>query len=102
MNVHRAPLACTLLILIACVLFPKAATAQYTADQCNLLNDGAREAFKQRSWKEQVSLLRKKLGFCRQYMTRDEYSWALEELAFALNKDNQHGEALSVANRCME
>jgi hypothetical protein len=35
-------------------------------------------------------------------MTRDEYSWALEELAFALNKDNQHGEALSVANRCME
>jgi clan AA aspartic protease (TIGR02281 family) len=102
MNVHRTPFAYTLLILIACALFPKAATAQYTVDQCNLLSDGAHEAFKQRSWKEQVSLLRKKLGFCRQYMTRDDYRWALEELAFALNQDNQHGEALGVANRCLE
>jgi len=102
MNVHRTPVACTLLILIACALFPKAATAQYTVDQCNLLSDGAHEAFKQRSWKQQVSLLRKKLGFCQQYMTRDEYRWALEELAFALNQDNQHGEALGVANRCLE
>jgi len=31
MNVRRTPFACTLLILIACGLFPKVAAAQYTA-----------------------------------------------------------------------
>jgi clan AA aspartic protease (TIGR02281 family) len=35
-------------------------------------------------------------------MDRDEYGWALEELAYALNQDNQYGEALGVANQCLE
>jgi len=92
----------TICLLVACALFPKVATAQSTLDQCNWLSDRALEAAERNSFKEEVSLVRRKLGLCRQYMDRDEYGWALEELAYALNQDNQYGEALGVANQCLE
>src|SRR5215471_20105748 len=102
MNVHKTPFACTLLILIACGLFPKAATAQYSISQCVSLAEQTKEAQKAHALKTLIHLARQHLTYCKQFMERDDYTTYLDTLALALNSDNQHGEALGVASRCLE
>jgi Flp pilus assembly protein TadD len=102
MNVHRVPFACTLLVLIACALFPKGATAQYSVTQCLAIQLRATAALKERAFKERISLEREMLTYCKEYMQGDDYTGQLGGLASALNHDNQHEEALAVANRCLE
>jgi clan AA aspartic protease (TIGR02281 family) len=101
MNVHR-PFACPLLILIACGLFPKVATAEYTMSQCIGAVSGLMEAMKERAFKTQIYLERQILANCNQYFEGSDHTDHLGGLALALNSDNQHAEALSVANRCLE
>jgi clan AA aspartic protease (TIGR02281 family) len=109
MNVHRTPFACTLLILIACALFPKAATAQYSVAQCTsvmeALNQSIRDTHYERpgdpSYKRVAALERRFLTFCQAHLREDEYVVHLGTLAEALNYDNQNQEALGVANSCL-
>src|SRR5262249_15800398 len=109
MNVHRTPFACTLLILIACALLPKAATAQYSMAQCTsvleALNQSLRDTHYERpggqSYKRVAALERRLLTFCQAHMREDEYVTNLRILAQALNYDNQNQEALGVANSCL-
>lgn len=111
MNLHRTPFACTLLILIACALFPKVATAQYSVAQCTALSGQLREELgkvnghTKRDFadnKKVISLARQNLSYCHEHMNRDVYINNLRTLALALNSDKQRGEALDVANRCLE
>ena len=101
MNVHRAPFACTLLVLIACALFPKVATAQYTGEECLSVNNAILQATREQDSKRLIALERQNLSYCRAYQQGDGYALHLGVLAQALNFDNQHGEALGVANRCL-
>jgi clan AA aspartic protease (TIGR02281 family) len=105
MNVHRAPFACTLLILIACTLFPKVATAQWSVAQCTSLHRQLYEEVKKdkkASNKKIISLARENLSHCHEHMNRDYYIVNLRLLALNLNSDNQFMEALDVTNRCLE
>jgi clan AA aspartic protease (TIGR02281 family) len=102
MNVHRVSFACTLLILIACALFPKVATAQDTMSACIEAVSQLTEAMKERAFNTSISLERQILTYCNQYFEGSDYTDHLGGLAFALNSDNQHAEALDVANRCLE
>jgi len=104
MNVHKAPFAYTLLILIACALFPKVATAQYAPPQCMGVQRQLTKALEERAFKKLVDLQRRYLTYCKERWEGDDEAYARElgMLAFALNNDSQHEEALAVANRCLE
>jgi clan AA aspartic protease (TIGR02281 family) len=105
MNVHRTPFACALLILIACALFPKVATAQYTAQytdvQCTSVEHAITEAMEAEDWKRVIAVERQNLSYCTAYMQGNEYTGELGILASALNDDDQHEEALGAANQCL-
>jgi clan AA aspartic protease (TIGR02281 family) len=95
----------SLLILIACALFPKVATAQWGVEQCTSLHGQLVEEVtkdKKASNKKIISLARQNLSYCGEHMNRDLYIVNLRTLALALNSDNQHLEALDVTNRCLE
>jgi clan AA aspartic protease (TIGR02281 family) len=105
MNVHRTPFACTVLVLIACALFPKGATAQYSVTQCTSLRGQLWEEVrkdKKASNKKIISLARENLSHCHEHMNREYYFVNLRLLALNLNSDNQYMEALDVTNRCLD
>jgi clan AA aspartic protease (TIGR02281 family) len=105
MNVHRAPFAYILVVLTACALFPKVATAQYSVAQCTSLHRQLYEEVhkdKKASNKKIISLARENLSHCHGQMNRDLYFVNLRLLALNLNSDNQYLEALDVTNRCLE
>src|SRR5262249_6932185 len=89
------------LVLSTCALFPKVGVAQYTDAQCASLYNQITQAMNARSFKKLIPLMRENLQFCKEYKRRDEYVEDLSILALALNSDEQHGEALAVANRCL-
>jgi hypothetical protein len=101
MKVHGAPFASTILLLIACALCPKVAVAQYTMAQCISVTNQITQALRERSFKKLISLSRQSLTYCKEHQQRDEYVGDLSILALALNADNQPGDALGVANRCL-
>jgi clan AA aspartic protease (TIGR02281 family) len=101
MTVHRAPFASTILLLVACALFPKSATAQYTKAQCTSILNALSQAMSERSFKKMVALERQNLTFCTAYMQQNAHVEHLGLLAEALNLDSQHQEALGVANNCL-
>jgi clan AA aspartic protease (TIGR02281 family) len=57
---------------------------------------------RERSFKKVIYFERQNLSYCKEYLQWDDYAADLGTLALALNHDNQHGEALGVANRCLE
>ena len=102
MNVHRTPFVCALLILIACGLFPKVATAQNSMSQwCSSLSSQLSQAIREHSPKKMIYFQRQILSNCKQYMQPDDYTDALGFLALALDEDGQYNEELGVANRCL-
>jgi hypothetical protein len=87
----------SLLMLIACVLSPKGATAQYSEEQCTSLHRQLYEEVdkdKKASNKKIISLARENLSHCQEHMNRDFYLANLRLLALNLNSDNQYMEAL--------
>jgi clan AA aspartic protease (TIGR02281 family) len=85
---------------VTCALFPKAATAaQYGMAECASIVHAMKEA---QDVKKQIALARQNLTFCQPFMQGDLYSFFLGDLARVLNQDDQHQEAMGVANRCLE
>jgi tetratricopeptide (TPR) repeat protein len=95
-------------LLAAVAVNPTITKAQYTDSECLTLLKQRNQAMPsitstgKGSYKKMISLARRYLTYCREGMTVDDYADALAALAFALNGDNQNGEALAVANRCLQ
>jgi tetratricopeptide (TPR) repeat protein len=73
------------------------AMAQYSAFQCTQIINGLTEYQQARAFKQMIGLARTLASYCQ-----GDLPLALEALAFGLNGDNQHEEALAVASRCLQ
>jgi S1-C subfamily serine protease len=91
-------------VLAAFAVNPTAIKAQYyTETKCLDLYEQQSRLFRARSFKEVIRVARHRLTYCREWMaTREDYALTLEFLAAALTADNQYGEALAVADRCVQ
>jgi hypothetical protein len=89
----------TMLLLIASTVSWKGAAAQ-PDEQCNTILRKTSEAIKARSFRPQIVLARQFLTFC--VREPSDFAFGLEMLSSALNNDDQHSEALAVANRCLQ
>lgn len=100
MSVRRIQFAITtLLVLLACTVNQKVATAQYNIQQCTALLNQLSEYQKENAFKEMIPLARQLATYCKD---EEDYAIALDALATGLNGDNQHEEALAVADRCLQ
>jgi clan AA aspartic protease (TIGR02281 family) len=91
------------ILLVACALLPKTATAQYNNERrCEALLEGSIRATEEPDYKTLVAIERQYLTFCQADIRRmNDYAMHLGTLAGALNGDNQPQEALGVANSCL-
>lgn len=89
-------------MLSALALNPTTAEAQYTKQQCVWVVSQQAQAMNERAPKKIIYWKRQYLSFCREFMGAEEYAYQLSGLAAGLNLDNQAGEALPVANRCLQ
>ena len=87
-----------LFVLIASTFVCTNARAQYGDRQCLSLTDQLNQAMSDN--KRQISLARQYLTYC--VRLKSDLAFGLWILSDALNGDNQHEEALAVANRCLQ
>jgi clan AA aspartic protease (TIGR02281 family) len=73
------------------------AMAQYDVRQCTRMIDQLTAYMRANAVKPMISLAREIATYCQ-----DDYALALEALSNSLNGDNQHDEALAVADRCLQ
>ena len=100
-NIGRIKLALAALILVIAWSFDLSiAKAQFDARRCASLIDEATQAMYEHAYKREIALSRQYLTYCVQQSS--DYAFGLAGLASALNRDNQHEEALAVANRCLQ
>jgi S1-C subfamily serine protease len=79
------------------------ANAQYSVAQCASLKAEINRALEQRAAKQIISLERQFLTFCKDdTLPLEQQAEHLSGLAAGLMIDNQHDEALLVANRCLQ
>src|SRR6266699_836271 len=102
LSVHFRRIGGALFVLSALALKPTTAEAQYTKQQCLWVLNEQTQAFKEGRPKKIISLERQYLSFCREFMRADEHAGHLAGLAAGLNLDSQPGEALAIANRCLQ
>lgn len=110
MSARFVATASTLLVLIACGLFPMVAPAQSTRAECTSVleaidqsvGDETGKGLGDQSHKRTVELERQYLTFCQAHMRGDDYVSHLYTLANALNRDNQHQQAMEVADNCLQ
>jgi ATP-dependent protease ClpP protease subunit len=100
-NIGGIKLAPAALILVIAWSFDLSiAKAQFNARRCASLIDEATQAMYEHAYKREIALARQYLTSCVQQSS--DYAFGLASLASALNRDNQHEEALAVANRCLQ
>ena len=103
MNVRYIQSAFTSLFgLFAYMSNPAVATAQYSVPQCTSVLQQLSAAMKEGAFKRSISLERQFLTYCKEHIQSVEYVDHLSGLAGDLNGDDQHQEALSIANRCLQ
>jgi predicted aspartyl protease len=73
------------------------AMAQYDVRRCTQIINQITQYEKANAFRQTIPLARELATYCK-----DDYPLALDALATGLNRDNQFGEALSVANRCLQ
>ena len=75
----------------------RGAVAQYDARQCAITISQLTEYMKAKAFKKIIRSAREVATYCT-----DDLALALDALATGLNGDNQHTEALAVADRCLQ
>jgi ATP-dependent protease ClpP protease subunit len=90
------------LIVLASQFHSTPANAQFTIRQCSALLEQLSRAMAANSVKQIISVERQHLSYCEEHMQPGEYEVHLSSLADGLNNDNQHQDALGVANRCLQ
>jgi hypothetical protein len=89
-------------IILLTTLGSTIANAQYGIRQCTSVLEGLSGSLRESSAKQTIALERQYLTYCKEHMQSDEYALHLGGLATGLNSDNQHQEAVAVANRCSQ
>src|SRR5262249_21402636 len=100
-NIGGIKLAPAALILVIAWSFDLSiAKAQFDARRCTSLIEEANQAMDEHAYKREIALAPQYLTYCAQQSS--DRAFGLASLASALNRDNQHEEALAVANRCLQ